>query len=52
MHFPASLGRRQRLLAGVLGVGVGFVVPFLISVALVAATGDPSALILPPEGIA
>jgi len=47
VHFPASLGRRQRLLAGVLGVGVGFVVPFLISVALVAATGDPSALILP-----
>ena len=47
MHFPASLGRRQRLLAGVLGVGVGFVVPFLVSVALVAATGDPSALILP-----
>ena len=47
MYFPASLGRRQRLLAGVLGVGVGFVVPFLVSVALVAATGDPSALILP-----
>jgi hypothetical protein len=47
VHFPASLGRRQRLLAGVLGVGVGFVVPFLLSVALVAATGDPSALILP-----
>lgn len=47
MHFPASLGRRQRLVAGVLGVGVGFVVPFLVSVALVAATGDPSALILP-----
>jgi Bacterial PH domain len=47
VHFPASLGRRQRLLAGVLGVGIGFVVPFLISVALVAATGDPSALILP-----
>jgi len=47
VHFPASLGRRQRLIAGVLGVGLGFVVPFLLSVALVAATGDPSALILP-----
>jgi hypothetical protein len=47
VHFPASLGRRQRLVAGVLGVGLGFVVPFLLSVALVAATGDPSALILP-----
>jgi len=47
VHFPASLGRRQRLVAGVLGVGVGFVVPFLVSGALVAATGDPSALILP-----
>ncbi len=47
MHFPATLGRRQRLLAGVLGIGLGFGGPFLLSVALVATTGDPSALILP-----
>jgi hypothetical protein len=47
VHFPASLGRRQRLLAGVLGIGVGFGGPFLGSVGLVAATGDPTALILP-----
>ena len=49
MHFPASLGRKQRLLAGVLGIGVGFGGPFLGSVGLVAATGDPTALILPPS---
>jgi len=47
VHFPASLGRKQRLLAGVLGIGVGFGGPFLGSVGLVAATGDPTALILP-----
>lgn len=47
MHFPASLGRRQRLVAGVLGIGLGFGGPFLASVGLVAATGDPTALILP-----
>jgi hypothetical protein len=47
VHFPASLGRKQRLLAGVLGVGIGFGVPFLGSVGLVAASGDPTALILP-----
>ena len=46
MHFGASLGRRQRLLAGV-GIALGFGGPFLLSVALVATTGDPSALILP-----
>lgn len=46
MHFGASLGRRQRLLAGV-GLALGFGGPFLLSVALVATTGDPSALILP-----
>ena len=33
MHFPAVLGRKQRLLAGVVGIGLGF--------------GDPSLLILP-----
>ena len=37
MHFPASLGRKQRLVAGVLGIGAGFGVPFLLSVAMVAA---------------
>jgi hypothetical protein len=47
MHFPSILGARQRLIAGVLGVGVGFGVPFLVSVALVATSGDPSFLILP-----
>jgi len=45
--FPAVLGTRQRLIAGVLGVGLGFGAPFLLSVALVASSGDPSLLILP-----
>jgi hypothetical protein len=47
VHFPAVLGRKQRLLAGVLGIGLGFGGPFLLSVAMVAASGDPSLLILP-----
>ncbi len=47
MHFPAVLGRKQRLLAGVVGIGLGFGGPFLLSVALVASSGDPSLLILP-----
>ena len=47
MHFPASLGRKQRLLAGVLGIGLGFGLPFLLSVAMVAASGELSLLILP-----
>jgi hypothetical protein len=38
--FPASLGTRQRVIAGVFGIGLGVLVPFLLSVALVAATGD------------
>ena len=45
--FPAVLGRRQRLITGVLGIGVGFGAPFLLSVALVATSGDPGFLILP-----
>jgi hypothetical protein len=45
--FPAVLGTRQRLIAGVLGIGLGFGAPFLLSVALVATSGDPSFLILP-----
>jgi hypothetical protein len=47
VHFPARLGRRQRLIAGILGIGLGFGGPFLLSVALVATSGDPSLLILP-----
>jgi Bacterial PH domain len=47
VHFPAPLGRRQRLLAGVVGIGLGFGGPFLLSIALVATSGDPSLLILP-----
>jgi hypothetical protein len=47
VHFLASLGRKQRLLAGVLGIGLGFGVPFLLSVAMVAASGELSLLILP-----
>ncbi len=47
MYFPATLGRKQRLVAGVLGVGLGFGGPFLLSVAMVATSGDPSLLILP-----
>ena len=47
MHFPASLGRKQRLIAGVIGIGLGFGGPFLLSVAMVAASGELSLLILP-----
>jgi hypothetical protein len=47
VYFPASLGRKQRLLAGILGIGLGFGVPFLLSVAMVAASGELSLLILP-----
>ncbi|HEV8438226.1 MAG TPA: PH domain-containing protein [Methylomirabilota bacterium] len=46
MNFPAVLGTRQRIIAGV-GIGLGFGGPFLLSVALVATSGDPSLLILP-----
>jgi hypothetical protein len=45
--YPAALGRRQRLTAGIGGIGLGFGVPFLLSVALVATSGDASLLILP-----
>jgi hypothetical protein len=47
VHFPASLGRKQRLLAGIVGVGLGFGGPFLLSVAMVATSGELSLLILP-----
>jgi hypothetical protein len=47
VHFPAILGRKQRLVAGVLGIGLGFGGPFLLSVAMVATSGEMSLLILP-----
>jgi hypothetical protein len=47
VHFPAALGRKQRLVAGVLGIGLGFGAPFLLSVAMVATSGEMSLLILP-----
>jgi len=46
-NFPATLGRRQRLIAGVLGIGVGVGAPLALSVLLVATSGDPSLLMLP-----
>ena len=46
MHFPASLGRKQRVVAGI-GIGLGFGLPFLLSVAMVAASGELSLLIMP-----
>ncbi len=47
MFFPAVLGRRERLITGLLGVGLGFGIPFALSVVLVATSGDSSLLILP-----
>jgi hypothetical protein len=47
VRFAAVLGARQRWIAGVLGVGLGFGGPFLLSVVLVATSGDLSLLILP-----
>ena len=46
-YFPAVLGHRQRIITGVLGIGLGFGGPFVLSVVLVATSGDPSLLILP-----
>jgi hypothetical protein len=45
--FPARLGRRQRLVTGIGGIGVGFGGSFALSVLLVATSGDPSFLMLP-----
>ncbi|PWU17167.1 MAG: hypothetical protein C5B48_16360 [Candidatus Rokuibacteriota bacterium] len=45
-NYPAGLGRRQRIIAGA-GIALGFGAPFLLSVVLVATSGDPSLLILP-----
>ncbi len=45
--FPAVLGTRQRWMAGLGGIGLGFVVPFVLSVVLVATSGDMALLMLP-----
>ena len=45
--FHATLGARQRWVAGVVGIGLGFGVPFVLSVVLVATSGDLLLLILP-----
>jgi len=45
--FPAVLGTRQRWIAGFGGIGLGFVVPFILSVILVATSGDMALLVLP-----
>ncbi len=45
--FPAVLGARQRWMAGLGGIGLGFVVPFVLSVVLVATSGDMALLMLP-----
>jgi PH (Pleckstrin Homology) domain-containing protein len=44
--FPMPLGPRQRVAAAV-AIGLGFGGPFLLSVVLVATSGDPSLLMLP-----
>ena len=45
--FAASLGMRQRWIAGLGGIVGGFGVPFVLSVVLVATSGDLLFLILP-----
>jgi len=45
--FAAVLGTRQRWIAGLGGIGLGFGVPFVLSVFLVATSGDMLLLILP-----
>ncbi len=45
--YAASLGTRQRLVAGIVGLGLGVGVPILTSVALIATTGDPAFVIFP-----
>lgn len=44
---PAVLGRRQRLVAGVLGIGLGVGLPVLGSAVLVARTGELALVMLP-----
>ncbi len=45
--FAASLGTRERWIAGLVGIVGGFGVPFVLSVVLVATSGDLLFLILP-----
>ena len=45
--FDATLGTRQRWISGLGGIGLGFGVPFVLSVLLVATSGDMLFLILP-----
>ncbi len=40
------LGTRQRIIAGA-AVALGFGIPFVLSIVLVATSGDPSLLTLP-----
>jgi hypothetical protein len=46
-RFEAVLGTRQRWISGLGGIGLGFGVPFVLSVLLVATSGDMLFLILP-----
>jgi hypothetical protein len=45
--FAATLGTRQRWISGLGGIGLGFGLPFALSVLLVATSGDMLFLILP-----
>jgi hypothetical protein len=45
--YGAVLGRRERLIAGVFGIGLGALAPFALSVVLLARTGDPAFVIFP-----
>lgn len=45
--YPAVLGTRQRVVAGIFGLGLGIGVPLLTSVVLIATTGDPAFVIFP-----
>ena len=45
--YAASLGTRQRLVAGIVALGLGILVPILTSVVLVATTGEPAFVIFP-----
>jgi hypothetical protein len=45
--FDARLGTRERWISGVGGIGVGFGGPFILSILLVATSGDMLFLILP-----
>src|SRR5262249_1912247 len=44
--YPAALGARQRVVAGV-AIALCFGIPFVLSVVLVATSGDPALLIFP-----